>query len=312
MQILIVIVRYKAPLESSQTILSLSEALRTHPELEKKTGIFIWDNSPSPLLEPELPFASEYRHSGENLGVSGAYNRALEFAEAQSFEWMLLLDQDTTLPENFLPRMLEYTQTLQNDPQIAAIAPFLVDGTLPSSPAAVLCGRNKLIVPPFSGVYPGEVFAANSGTLMRVSALRDVGGYNEDFWLDLSDVVTFRRLHDRGKRTFIAGDLQVQHKITNNDYDGSMSPQRYLNFIAAEGAYWDLYRTSLPRTIYTARLLGRVVRQYRRHKNKVYSGITWRYFCQRLLTSKDARLQGWKQQSLSRNIPAISAGRVVG
>jgi GT2 family glycosyltransferase len=312
MRILIVIVRYKTPLASSQTLVSLSDALRAHPELQEKTGILVWDNSPSPLVERQLPFAFEYRHSGENLGVSGAYNRAMEFAESQGFEWMLLLDQDTTLPVNFLSRMLEYSRTMESDTRIAAIAPFLVDGTLPSSPSAVLCGRNKLVVPPFSGVYPGEVFAANSGTLMRVSALREVGGYSEDFWLDLSDVVTFRRLHARGKRLYLAGDLQVQHKITNNDYDGSMSPQRYLNFIAAEGAYWDLYRTALPRAIYTARLLGRVVRQYRRLKNKVYSAITWRYFCQRFLTSKDARLQRWKQQSLNRNIPAISAGRVVG
>jgi len=176
----------------------------------------------------------------------------------------------------------------------------------------VLCGRNQPLLPPFTGVHGKEVFPANSGTLMRVVALREIGGYNEDFWLDLSDVVTFRRLHERGKRVYIAGDLHVQHNITNNDYDGSMSPQRYLNFIAAEGAYWDLYRTSVPRAIYTLRLLGRVFRQYRRHKNKVYSGITWRYLCQRFLTTKKARLRRWKDQSLKRNIPAISEGRVVG
>jgi GT2 family glycosyltransferase len=312
MQILIVVVRYKAPIENSETIRTLEAIFSEHPELSKESEVLVWDNSPVPLENPQFPFHLDYRHSGENVGVSGAYNHGMEIAAARGIPWMLLLDQDTLLPEDFLTKMLESSRTHESDERVATIVPFLMDGSVPSSPTAVLCGWNRPIVPPLSGVYPGEAFAANSGTLMRVSALKLVGGYDEDFWLDLSDVVTFRRLHLREKQVFIAGDLQVQHKITNNDYDGSMSPQRYLNFIAAEGAYWDIYRTHLPRAIYTARLLGRVLRQYRRYRNKIYSGITWRYLCQRLFTTKKARLRQWKEQSLKRNIPAIFEGKVVG
>jgi GT2 family glycosyltransferase len=312
MQLLVVIVRYKALIENSETIRTLATMFSDNPVLSKDADVLIWDNSPVALVSPRFPFHADYRHCGKNVGVSGAYNQGMEIAVSRGIPWMLLLDQDTTLPGDFLTKMLEYSRANQPDEQIAAIVPFLMDGTLPSSPTAVLCGWNKPLEPPLYGVYPREVFAANSGTLIRVSALRDVGGYDEDFWLDLSDVVTFRRLHLRGKQIFIAGDLEVQHKITNNDYDGSMSPQRYLNFITAEGAYWDLYRTSLPRAIYTVRLLGRVFRQYRRYKNKVFSGITWRYLCQRFLTSKKTRLRAWRQQSLRRDLPAITEGRVVG
>jgi GT2 family glycosyltransferase len=312
MRILIVTVRYKTSLEGSQTITSLSEAFRAHPDLLSNIGLLIWDNSPAALDHPHLPFPFEYRHAGENLGVSGAYNRALEIAETADCKWMLLLDQDTTLPDGFLPKMLEYSRTQEHETQVAAIVPFLFDDDLPSSPLAVLFGRNKLIPPPFSGVYPKEIFAANSGTLMRVASLREVGGYNEEFWLDLSDVVTFHRLHVTGKRVFIAGDLHVQHKITNNDYDDSMSPQRYLNFIAAEGAYWDLYRTTPQRAVYMARVFARTIKQYFRYRNKIFSKITGRYFCQRLFAPKSLRLKRWKQQSLNRNLPVISIGKVVG
>ena len=311
MRILIVIVRYKVPLEESETVRTLSLSFHNDPELLKSFGIFVWDNSPVATNGIVQSFPFEYRHTGENLGVSGAYNRALTFAKANGYSWLLLLDQDTSIPEGFLSRLIEHSQAQDDHPQICAIAPFLIDGTVPSSPTAVLLGRNKVIEPPFTGIYPGALFAANSATLMRVSSLAEVGGYDENFWLDLSDVVTFHRLYAAGRRVFIAGDLILQHRITNNDFDGSMSPQRYTNFIAAEGAYWDLYRAVLPRAIYMARLFGRTLRQRRRYRNKVFSSITLRYFWRRILTSKTTRLREWKERSQMRDIPAISEGRII-
>jgi GT2 family glycosyltransferase len=312
MRILAVIVRYKMRLEGSPTMVSLSEAFRLHPELRREFGVLVWDNSPTPLENLRLPFPFKYDHSRENIGVSGAYNRALKVAEQGGFAWMLLLDQDTTLPDDFLPRLLGHIERHEGDSQVAAMVPFLVDGAIPSSPVAVLCGRNKPISPPFEGFYPGEIFAANSGVTIRAAALREAGGYDEDFWLDLSDVVLFHKLHLKGKRVWIAGDLQVQHRITNNDFDGSMSPQRYSNFVAAEGAYWDLYRGWLPRSIYMARLLGRVFRQYRRFRNKSFSRISRSYLIHRLISSRQERLRQWKEQSLRRNLPAVEEGKVIG
>lgn len=312
MRILAVVVRYKMPLEASQTILSLSEMIRLQPDLAENIYVLIWDNSPTPLQPPQLPFRYRYEHTGENIGVSGAYNCALDVAEQNDFPWMLLLDQDTTLPKDFISKLLEQIDRQASDESIAAIAPFLIDGTMPSSPVAVLCGRNKVIAPPFHGVFPGEIFAANSGVTIRTAALREAGGYNEDFWLDLSDVVVFHKLHRQGKRVWIDGNLQLQHHITNNDYDGSMSPQRYSNFIAAEGAYWDLYRGWIPRTVYMARLFGRIFRQHRRYKNKIFSKITRHYFFRRLTSRQRNRLYIWRQQSIKRNLPAVSEGNIIG
>lgn len=312
MSILIVIVRYKTPLTESSTIATLSQAFLAYPELLEACRVLVWDNSPVPAANKELPFPYEYQHTKENLGVSGAYNRAMATAEAEGCPWMLLLDQDTTLPGHFLHRMLEMSRAEEKNEEIAAIVPFLFDGEQPISPIKMLFYGNSPIQPPFSGPYPRPMFAANSGTLMRVEALREVGGYEENFWLDLSDVVVFHRLYKCGRRVFIAGDLHVQHKVTNNDYDGSMSPERYINFSSAEGAYWDLYRSRFQNMIQTARLFARTLRQYRRYRNKAFSKITWSYFCQRLFLSKAARLQRWHEQSLQRSLPAISEGRIVG
>lgn len=312
MQILAVVVRYKTNLSDSETVQSLARTFGVHPHLLEDIAVLVWDNSPAAAENLALPFPITYGHSPENLGVSGAYNRAMAIAEAADCPWLLLLDQDTTLPVEFLPRMLELSRQLDPRREIAAIAPFLVNGDRTISPGQLTFNWVNLIQPPFEGVHPGRMYAANSGTVIRVSALREIGGFNESFWLDLSDVVVFHLLHEKGRLLYVAGDLRVPHRVSLTDYDGSMSPQRYLNFISAESAYWDLYRRVPERLAQTGRLLLRAARQLLRYRDKTYARITFTHFLQRLFRSRKSRLQDWKRQSARRNLPAIASGRVVG
>lgn len=312
MQILAVVVRYKTPLADSETLKGLEESFRAQPDLAQHVAVLVWDNSPAPLDNPHLSFPFEYRHSAENLGVSGAYNRAMERAEALGCSWMLLLDQDTTLPAGYLAKMLDYSVRLRERSEIAAVAPFLVDGDKTISPGILLFNRVKLLKPPFEGVHPGRMYAANSGTLMKVGALKEIGGFDESFWLDLSDIVAFHLLYNQGKVLYVAGDLRLPHKVTLNDYEGSMSPQRYENFITAEGAYWDLYRKPLENAVQTARLFARSIRQAKRYSNKAYARITFVHFLRRVFLARSARLAAWRKNLPQRNMPRIADGRVVG
>ena len=312
MQILAVVVLYKRTLEESQTIRGLTEAFKLSPELCDSIRVLIWDNSPAPLAERELPFSFEYRHTPQNVGVSGAYNGALEIAERISCPWMLLLDQDTTLDDDYLHRLRSSGQQLDSNAEIAAIAPFLVDGDHAISPAIIRFYGITLLSPPFSGVHKKETYAANSGTLMRVSALKESGGYDENFWLDFSDIVAFHRLYRMGKRLYVAGDLRLAHELASRDYDGLMSPERYRIFMSAEDAYCDMYRPDWQNMIQTFRLLARTIRQYLCFQNKEFSKIAWEYFWRRIFLTKAQRLIRWEQQLAKRNLPVIAGGRVIG
>ena len=312
MQILIVVVLYKMPLGDSATIAGLSRSFEMLPQLLDSMSILIWDNSPSRLDNPELPFPFEYMHIGENLGISSAYNRAMLVAEASWTPWLMFLDQDTTLTDNFLSRMLEYSREQERNPRIAAVAPYLMAGSGIISPGVIHINHTKPMSLGISGEYTKGCYAANSGMLMRVTSLREIGGYDEKFWLDYSDIVVCHKLYMQGKHLYIAGDLLLQHRLASNDYDGSMSPERYRNVIKAEGAYWDLYRSSWENVALTARLLARFCKQYIRYKNKAFTGITWKYLLQRIFTSKCSRLQNWKEQSRYRNIPVVSSGTAIG
>jgi GT2 family glycosyltransferase len=313
MQILVVVVLYKQSPEQSQTIQSLIQVFQRKSQLNASVRILLWDNSPVPASQISLPFPFELSHAGRNLGTSGAYNHAMELAESLGCPWLLLLDQDTTVSEEFLSAMIGYSEQFHQMAEVAAVVPFIFShGTLVSPRRLLSFNRVRQIPATFSGLCKDKAYAVNSATLMRVTALREVGGYSEEFWLDLSDVYVFQALHRKGKYMYIAGDLQVEHSIASMDFDKEMSPERYRNFMAAESAYIDLFLSPVERSAQLLRLFVRTLRQYRRYENKIFSRIAWEYFLQRLFLTRAGRLQRWRSQLSKRDIPAIADGHAIG
>jgi GT2 family glycosyltransferase len=311
-QILAVVVLYKRKPEHSQTLTSLADVFARQPGLLESIEVLIWDNSPAPLDQLALSFPCDYRHGKRNVGTSGAYNNAMEFAEARGSSWLLLLDQDTTVSEGFLPRMLEYSHSLQSSPEVGSIVPFVYShGHLVSPRQLRSFNRNLQIPLSFHGVFRNKGYGINSSALLRVAALREIGGYSEEFWLDLSDVYTFQQMYWKGRFMYVAGDLVLQHSLSGEDYDREMTIERYQNFLAAESAFVDLYSSRIERLAQIYRLFRRTFRQYRRYQNKAFAGLAWRYFLQRLFHRRAARLKSWRQQLKKRDIPMMSEGRLV-
>jgi GT2 family glycosyltransferase len=312
-QIVAVVVLYKRAPEQSQTINSLAAVFANDPALLDSIRIVLWDNSPTTIQQPQLPFPFQFGHAGRNVGTSGAYNYALESAEAEGSPWLLLLDQDTTIAAEFLPRMLEYSQLLQGQEEIGSVVPFIYShGSLVSPRTLGYFNHVGHIARTSTGIYRQRAFAVNSASLMRVSALREIGGYSDDFWLDLSDVYVFQEMYRKGRYLFIAGDLTLQHSITSMDFDKDMAPDRYRNFLAAESAFVDLYSSAPERAGHLLRLLWRAVRQRRQHRKKEFSRMTFEYFWRRLFDSRTKRIQSWREQLVRRDITVVENGQIVG
>ena len=297
MQILAVVVLYKTTFEDSHTVQSLRKALVNKPELRNSVQVLFWDNSPESIEGTEMPFPCLYKHSIKNLGLSGAYNSAAAMADEQGIPWLLLLDQDTRLPESFLPDMLRHAEQLTGRREIAAIAPTVGVGDFVVSPWLVLFNRHRSYADGESQLADGEATAINSGSLLRVKALLAIGGYSEEFWLDYSDRYVYHQLFRKGYRVWRATDIRMQHSMTVMDYDNLMSTWRYKNFIYAEGAFNDLYKGWQENAVQTLRLAARVFRQRKRFKNPEFSRITLRYLFYRLSVSKHRRIKRWRERS---------------
>jgi GT2 family glycosyltransferase len=300
-------VRYQTALSDSPTIEGFCEAFQTHPELADGYSVMVWDNSPTSLVDPQLPFPFLYHHSKANLGTSGAYNGAMKYALDHDFPWMLLLDQDTAVTAHFLATMLRHAHNLQQRPEVAAIAPTVSVRNSVVSPRRYRFNHHRAYPDGQLGVAPGEPFAINSGCVIRVESLREVGGYSSDFWLDYSDIYLFHQFHLRGMSTWRAADAKLEHDMSIMDYDRLMTPWRYRNYSFAETAFNDLYKGRLENAAQTLRLAVRAVRQRHKYQSSEFSRITYEQLLYRLRVPRAMRIAQWIAAGKERAARAAAA-----
>jgi GT2 family glycosyltransferase len=289
---LAVVVLYRRPLAESRTLAGLAQAFAEDSSLGKQLDVLVWDNGPATREARSLPSTFTYQHAAQNEGVSGAYNAAAIIAEQRGCAWLLLLDDDTSVTAEFLRGMLDHAAQVAEDERIAAVAPFLYAGTFCMSPRLWRFARHVPLPRPAQPYKETRaIFAANSGTLMRVRVLEAIGGYSARFWLDYSDIELFHRLHQHGLSVRIAGDLRLEHEMAMLDYDRRMTPARFAIFLAAESDFMDLYRGPLERGMHLLRLAARVVHQ-RSYADPAFARLSRCALWERLTTRRAARLAG--------------------
>jgi len=225
--------------------------------LAREFRLLIYDNSPSRSSLPDAkPLPLSYTHDPANSGLTGAYNTALGLAEKEGHEWLLLLDQDTVVNASYLKELWRRLFELARNRQCAALAPRLLAENEIISPARVLWGGRLLPVNnTLSGIAPWEIVALNSGALLRVSALRALGGFNSEFWLDYLDHWLFNRLHRAGYVVYVL-DAELRHSLSVRNMS-KMPLDRYNNILLAEGRFYRCCKSPLENLIYGLRLLAR-------------------------------------------------------
>jgi len=290
-RVLAVVVVYRIEPAQSKTLTGLAQTFACDPDLLKEIQVLVWDNSPAAIDDRLLPISCTYRHAPGNAGVSGAYNAATIMAAERGCSWLLLLDHDTSVTVEFVRGMLAHAMQANPEQQVAAVVPFLYAGNFCLSPRLWRFGRHvPLPRPGNSSTERREMFAANSGTLMRISALDAIGGYSKRFWLDYSDIDLFHRLHEHGFAVRIAADLALEHDVALLDYDARMTPARYAIYLAAESNFLDLYRGPAERLLHLFRLAVRVIRQ-RRFADPAFSRMSRQELWRRLCVHRRARLK---------------------
>jgi GT2 family glycosyltransferase len=218
-RILIVAVTYERAPHESGSICSLAQIFKTCPALASRFELLIFDNSPQShrvMVDFDLPVL--YKHNPANPGLAGAYNFALDLADEGGFEWLFLLDQDTSLVREFILELLESIDLLTAQSAVASIVPKLLVNGIIFSPAAHFIEQlrhqyrrsNHAVAIDTVGVQQRRLYAYNSGSAHRVSALRAIGGFPKEFWLDYLDHAVFHSLYASGYRVYIM-HTQIQH-----------------------------------------------------------------------------------------------------
>lgn len=298
-KVLAVIVLYKIGPYESESFRTLQTAISNLRLPHTCVRILLYDNTPGGCDPGQLPAGVRYEAAKQNAGLPAAYNCALAMAQSEGYTWLLTLDQDTTLPANYLSRMRELALHLELDHRVAAIVPRLSDSGRRLSPVSIRFWGVSYFPPGFGGILRRVAYAFNSASLFRVSALKQIGGFNPYFWLDYLDAYVYWQLHRHGRNIYVAGDLQVEHELSLL-HGEDLKPDRFRNFLQAESAFYDLYGGHIRGLALTGRLLGRICRHYARRVDPAIRQLTWNVLYRRVFYSKARRIQEWKSEMAQR------------
>jgi len=240
-KLLIIVVLYGMEGRESTSLLSLKEIV---DKLGVGLDLLIYDNSPCPQVNPEFDDGINlfYFHDTRNHGLSAAYNYGLSIANANGCKWVLLLDQDSLVTEDYFLEVLDQVQ--QGDNGIDCFIPVVK-----SMASGVVLSPSRL----FFGSIHGEkyvtygtpevaVSAINSGLVISVFFMNSIGGFNRDYFLDGLDHWLFRQVYRKHGKVFIMKSA-ILHDISIENYLNQVSLMRHrlilesMNISSRESAF---------------------------------------------------------------------------
>jgi GT2 family glycosyltransferase len=273
----VVLVLYGCKPSESLALASLQRILEREVDLPHLLSLLIYDNSPcSSVNMDELPDWAEYSHDSRNGGLAAAYNCALTRAVKNNCSWLMLLDQDTLLTAEYLHEAFAHIYEFIQPDEVVAIVPRLVERKSTHSPTVKKLIRDKAIPKDFAGISKERIFAFNSGAIIRVKALEQIGGFPKDFWLDALDHAVFHLLQQKGGRVAVMRS-RMEHSLSLKNLAESMSLQRYQNILAADALCTRRYFGTWDRLRRRLRLLYSAIKQLSRKKEWKFAPVSLRF-----------------------------------
>lgn len=198
-------------------------------------AVVVWDNGSRNIGEVRDLVAAFGRtlllESAENTGIAAALNRLAETAASAGALWLVTLDQDSVCP----PDMVKFLREAVTD-SAAIVTPHIIDRNKVSLENA---GLDQL---PASEYYrqPARRGAITSGSLVRLSAWKDVGGFDERFFIDYVDYDFNQRILDSGYSIIRSNRTHLLHevgrakatwlRIPRKDLSGRWRLERFYSF----------------------------------------------------------------------------------
>ncbi|MEJ5300071.1 MAG: glycosyltransferase family 2 protein [Thermodesulforhabdaceae bacterium] len=174
--------------------------------------LYVVDNTPNSYLKPKI-FNNhenlEIIYLGTNRGIACAQNVGIKKALEEKIDYILISDQDTVYPSDFVEKMMECFK----EKNVAAAGPLFVNMHTGKLEGFVI--RSKF---GFKKIYPAfgkhEVFhLISSGTIINATCLNDVGLMMEKLFIDWIDMEWCWRAIKKGYKIVGNADVTVQHRL---------------------------------------------------------------------------------------------------
>lgn len=194
------------------------------------------------MIEAEHPWVTVIRNN-ENIGFGRGCNRGVQMVTTP---YVLMLNPDAVLNARSLRTLVEF---MQSHPEAGIAAPATLDdehhpqsaGTLatPSALLQSLIGNHRCAYPHRRAIIPGQApfrtpWVCGAVMLIRSELFRQLGGFDERFFLYFEETDLCRRAADAGQEIWAVGQAVATHtgsasaKATGNALYTSCIARHYL------------------------------------------------------------------------------------
>jgi len=190
---------------------------RSFSQVKNEIQIYIVDNSPTDKLRQYFSEKSDviYLHNPSNPGFGASHNRAIELSMKENAMYHFIVNPDVYFEDDVVTKMVDY---MRKDASIGMMMPQILnlDGTIQNlpkllpTPLSVLLRklkRPKFLYEPFINKYELRkvrkdlIYEAPilSGcfTLLNLKAIKEIGGYDDNFFMYFEDWDLSRRMHEK-------------------------------------------------------------------------------------------------------------------
>ncbi len=141
-------------------------------------------------------------YNDNNYGISYALNKGVGYAKENGFTWVLTMDQDSIINNSMIDEMITvYNRLSEFDKRkVACLAPKVLF-------------ENKLNPQANEKRYCEKTVVITSGNLVKVSAIMDIGGYEEKLFIDSVDFDFCLRLKEKGYKVIECNYALMYHSL---------------------------------------------------------------------------------------------------
>lgn len=266
--------------ESFESLINMSD------DIKNKFNILIFDNGKVDYSDISLPpdfhsFTYIYNENNDERGTRIAYETSLAHSSDQ---WLMLLDDDTSLREDYLRALFVELESKGRDREIVAYCAKIYDGMTQISPTESET-LDMLLYPREAGVYKQNISGISSTLTLNQSFIQKIGGFTKEFPLDYLDHWIFSKIISNHKKVKVL-NCKLNHQLSVQDLS-SLSEERFYSIFSSEYRFYKAYKPDL-----FCQLNKKYVKMVLKGFLKRDSGIRWKSLIKVMLSVKTNKPEG--------------------
>ena len=178
------------------------------------------DNSSSnrDVIDSVLSANAFVVYNYENAGLAKAQNQGIELAGKSGADFVILFDQDSVPPSNFVNGLLSCYEKQSLTEKVALVGPVIKNRTTDNYSYKGVVFNGFSIKRVEVGSATEVSYCIASGSLIPLKVLNDVGGLKDFLFIDGLDVEWCLRAKKKGYKIFQTNNTFLDHQIG----DGSL------------------------------------------------------------------------------------------